>query len=67
MEQNNEKIAVNIGNYTGEKPIEVMCSYSLYRLVQRKWQMNTVTVALMMCWLKFVRLRPTLQSWKHNT
>jgi hypothetical protein len=45
----------------------VMCSYSLYRLVQRKWQMNTVTVALMMCWLKFVRLRPTLQSWKHNT
>ena len=41
MEQNNEKIAVNIGNYTGE--------------------------ALMMCWLKFVRLRPTLQSWKHNT
>ena len=24
MEQNNEKIAVNIGNYTGEKPIEVI-------------------------------------------
>lgn len=24
MEQNNEKIAVNIGNYTGEKPIGVI-------------------------------------------
>ena len=24
MEKNNEKIAVNIGNYTGEKPIEIV-------------------------------------------
>lgn len=74
-----KSFTVNLSIFKGTEktPIEVefltitlqtvMCSYSLYRLVQRKWQMNTVTVALMMCWLKFVRLRPTLQSWKHNT
>lgn len=35
MEQNNEKIAVNIGNYTGEKPIEVILREGVAPKVQQ--------------------------------